>query len=481
MAKVEVYNSLSRIWADRSALKELDEATSYPVEGAHFSPAFKNKVWDGREHLLRKSRRNDFWLLPTGLLSELTDLLKDAEWIDCRRLPAGSKELEWVGDPPRDYQESAVAVVLKDRGLFTGRGILNLPIRSGKTRIAAALAQQTGLRTLFCVPSDLLLFQAADAFREVIKDAPVGLAGAGHIKPGWITVATVQTMLGRPGLASKLLQDCDLLIIDEAHHLEGPAWRKLLVRSDSMFKVGLSATVFVSRKRQNNKASIWLKACTGPILSRVSMARLIKSGHLMQPKVLFYSFYHDTPSASWNWQRVVRDLLAQNQRRNLLIARLAEEAVRTGKRVLIDTGRMDQMRRLRDAVIQRGMDVELVHGKVPPNARWEIIRRFQARQFPVLIGTVFGEGIDIPELEVVINAEGQKSAKAAIQRMRNMTPCEGKGEALFIDIADVGQPYLQKHALQRLRLYRGMRGFIVKACEFGVCGRDPLAESDSAN
>ena len=481
MARVEVHNSLSRIWADSDLLKELDEATSYPIEGAHFSPAFKNKVWDGREHLLRKSRRNDFWLLPTGLMSELTDLLKDADWTDCRRLPKGSKQLEWIGDPPRDYQEAAVSAVLKDRGLFTARGILNLPIRSGKTRIAAGLAQQTGLRTLFCVPSDLLLFQAADAFREVIKDCPVGLAGAGHIKPDWITVATVQTMLGRPGLASELLQDCDLLIIDEAHHLEGPAWRKLLVRSDALFKVGLSATVFVSQKRQNNKASIWLKACTGPILSRVSMARLIRAGHLMQPIVLFYSFYHDVPGGTWNWQRVVRDLLAQNKRRNHLIARLAEECVRTGKRVLIDTGRKDQMRLIRDALVQRGMDAEMIHGDTPANSRWAIIRRFQAREFPVMIGTVFGEGIDIPELEVVINAEGQKSPKATIQRMRNMTPCEGKGEALFIDIADVGQPYLQKHALQRLKLYRGMRGFIVKACEFGVCGRDPLAESDSTN
>jgi superfamily II DNA or RNA helicase len=229
-----------------------------------------------------------------------------------------------------------------------------------------------------------------------------------------------------------------------------------------MLKLGLSATVFVSALRENQRSSIWLKACTGPILYRVSMSRLIASGHLMRPRVLFYRFQHDASGAGWSWHAVARDCLARNRRRNGMIASIAERHVQQGRRVLIDTGRHDQMKLLRDMLLNRHVATEIVHGGTPPDARWDIIRRFQARELTCLIGTVFGEGVDIPELEVVINAEGQKSQKAAIQRMRNLTPCEGKGEVTFIDFADLGQPFLQRQSLERLRLYRGMRGFSVE-------------------
>lgn len=468
--RIEVSNAFSRIWVDHPVeLKLIDEATSYPVEGAQFSAAYRNHVWDGREHLIRKSRGGDYYVVPTGVLVDLDeDLMRGVELIDKRRSPGERMELEWAGPPLRDYQTRAIEAATKDQGVFTGRGMWNLPIRSGKTKTAAGLIQRLGLRTLFIVPSDMLLWQTAEAFREDIADCPVGTLGDGSREVDWITVATAQTLLARPKLARKLLAESDVLLMDEAHRLEGEAWRKMVIQSDAPYKIGLSATIFVSRLKENNAASIWLKACTGPIIDRVSMNYLFQRGYLIRPDVLFYPFHHtSTDRRGKDWQWVARELLAQNPQRNRLIVDVAAAAVNKGYRVLIDAGRHDHMSMLMTMARSNGLSVARLDGNSSREARRQTMRQLKTREISLVIGNILGEGVDIPELEVVINAEGQKKATAAIQRMRNLTPSKdtGKDRAYFIDIADIGNPILQKHSLERLKLYKGMRGFRVRVCE----------------
>lgn len=470
--RIEIRNTISRVWGNEDELAILDAATSYPVEGAKFHPAYKAGHWDGREHLLRKARQADCHLIPTGVLVGLKEL-DGVELIDSRRQPGKRCEMAWMGKPLRDYQQRAITEALKDRGWATGRGMWNLPIRSGKTMTAAGLIQQSGLRTLFVVSSTMLLGQTVDEFREALDPCPVAMLGDGHHNTDWITVATAQTLLKRPKQAKELLSQVDLLIVDEAHHLEGEAWRTLILQSDAMYKIGLSATIFVSNTKENNKASIWLKACTGPILYRVSMERLIKQGFIKAPNVLFYTCHHEPDIRQKDWQWVVKNQVAQSTRRNSLIADIAANSMKGGKRTLIDTGRHDQMKNLFTMVNRRGVKCEMIHGQTPSDRRKELVAMMAAGQV-CLVGTVLGEGVNIPELEVVINAEGQKSQTAAIQRMRNMTMMDGKGEVYFVDIADMGSKILQKHSLERLNLYKGLRGFNVKACVLNSATADPL-------
>jgi superfamily II DNA or RNA helicase len=68
----------------------------------------------------------------------------------------------------------------------------------------------------------------------------------------------------------------------------------------------------------------------------------------------------------------------------------------------------------------------------------------------VLFGTIVGEGVDMPELAVVINAEGVNSRVAVMRRLRNIPGSEGKWHAVVIDFADIGQCHLREHASDRL-------------------------------
>jgi superfamily II DNA or RNA helicase len=446
-------------------IRRLDSLTAFKVEGAQFVKAFKTGFWDGREHLVKLNRRTGLYEFPTGLLDELMKsppLAEAVKLVDERRRPREHRELQWIGYEPRDYQLETEEIVLADRGIMTGRGILHLPIRAGKTLITARLFVRLGLRALFIVPSDLLLLQSAKAFREFIAGTPIGLVGAGSWDPQYITVATVQTLLARPQAAAALLANIDALVQDEAHHLEAPEWRKPVLFSDAYWKLGLSATLFLNRENPSEASSIWLRAATGPILHKVSMKRLIEAGHLVPPDIYVYPVTKPTDySSKMSYRRAYEDLIVTSEYRNAAIADLAEQAVRAGLRVLVDTGRLKQLTRLVEMLRARGVKVEAVSGKTPPNKRVEIISAFRRREVHVIVGTVLGEGVDIPELEVVINAEAMKSKTAVIQRMRNLTECQGKTKAVMIDFWDKTHAVLEKHSTARTAMYRGIRGFTV--------------------
>ena len=80
----------------------------------------------------------------------------------------------------------------------------------------------------------------------------------------------------------------------------------------------------------------------------------------------------------------------------------------------------------------------------------------------VLVGTVFGEGVDLPEAAAVVNAEGGRSMINTIQRLRNLTMHTGKSEAVVVDFIDETNGYLAEHSLARLEVYRSESAFRVK-------------------
>jgi superfamily II DNA or RNA helicase len=465
---IEVHNSNCYI-ADTTPInliKALDLETAFQVEGVEHVKSYRDGWWDGKEHLLRKVKNKPVYCFPTGLLPMLLKVgfADNFDIVDSRRPVLERREFKWYGHDPRDYQSEAAEKFIEDRGVVTGRGMLNLPIRSGKTLTAALIIKLLGLRALFVAPSDILLYQTIAAFKENLgEDAPIGRCGDGVWEPDFITVATIQTLVSRVEQYQEELQyKHDVLFVDEAHHLDAPVWRVPILASDARYKAGLSATIFANKDVPAERTAIWLQAATGPILHRVSMQRLFKDGHLVPPHILWYKIDKPKGQMGASWQRAYKQLIESSEYRNSAIADLAEEACLDRKlRVLIDTGRHAQMYRIRDMLRARGVKVEDISGKTPGWKRMEMIAAFRDKQIECLVGTVLGEGVDIPELEVVINAEGQKSKEAIIQRMRNLTPVKGVKEVLFIDFEDQTHHKLAEHSAHRLAMYQGTRGFKV--------------------
>lgn len=92
-----------------------------------------------------------------------------------------------------------------------------------------------------------------------------------------------------------------------------------------------------------------------------------------------------------------------------------------------------------------GVAAEVVSSKTPDRERAAILRRFKARELTVLVNVdLFGEGFDLPAIEVVSMARPTMSYALYVQQFgRALRLMEGKTEAIIID--HVGN--VQRHGL----------------------------------
>ena len=452
-------------------LKELDDRTAYLQEGYQFADAYAAGNWDGRVHLLRHSKKENCWKIPTGMLSVVQSMFPTATYTDLRRTPDAKRlKTEWIFPHEMiEYQKEAVeAVMAQIRNGVAPRGLLVLPIRAGKTLVAARIFHETGLKTMFVVPSDLLLRQTKNAFREYLS-APgdwIGTIGAGEFDPQWFTVATIQTLIQDPDSATRLMGEYDLVILDEAHHAgKAEIWRRPILDCDAWGKIGLTATYFDNPNVPSESAAIWVRAALGPILKKVSIRQVIDAGRLIPPDIFIYPMRMYNAPQRGHYASIYEKFIVKNEERNQTIAELARDAVGHGKRVLIDTGRLDQMHALHDLLIAEGIKVQRLHGKTSGMIREHVLAGFKTGAIQVVVGTILGEGVDIPELECVINAEGGKSKTQVMQRLRNLTMHESKASAIVIDFYDIGQKHLENHSASRLAEYDKTDGFQVHRVE----------------
>lgn len=486
--------------ASLETMRALEGATSYVVAGHWFSPAFKAHRWDGKERLMAYSNR-DGHHVPAGLFLDVVSVLKKLgeRFRVTQRTHVRHKrtELRWGDVVMRGYQKRAVNAVLKCE--HPGVGLLKMPIRSGKTKTAGRLIYKIGRPTLFLVPSQMLLRQTVGSLRECMPDADIGMIGDGENEQGFITVATLQSLARlrsgivpmprrhpkapKPSAAQlkleakarakksremklryKALCDAfDLVIVDEAHHIRGEGeWYKILYEMDARFKVGLSATAYPENESEAERGIIWMRATCGPIRIDVPTSELVDAGFLMRQNVRMFRITKPNMNGM-KWSNTLRQrCVTQNKRRNRLIVKLAEKYVAAGCKVLIVANRFDHIDAIVEMMEERSMDYRVVTGKDKGDTRDSKVEDFVDGLCSVLIGTVLGEGIDIPVVDVVINAEGGKDDKATVQRQRNLTISPGKTRAVLIDFMDETNGYFRKHSKQRLEAYQTEPSFNVR-------------------
>jgi superfamily II DNA or RNA helicase len=450
-------------------IRALQLSTSYLVAGYYWAPSFRSHHWDGREHLLKFSIDYGY-RVPTGLLATVYATIREysvkIKIIDKRRQPKKLIEFRWNKKIKlRPHQAEAVKAIT--RGALPGRGILKMPIRSGKTFTMARIIYKLKAKTLFVVPSQLLLYQTRDALDDVLmRGGEIGVVGDSRWQECDITVATIQTLnIARKGgdpRYKKMLKKYDLVVFDECHHLTGDEWHDVILGFDSLYKIGLSATVFLTSTKEMERGVIWLQGCCGDVQYEVDMSRLIKEGWLMKPYIRLYPVNKpNLHEQKWS-QSLLNEAIYENKTRNNLIVKLACEYVGKGMSVLIVSNRINQTESLLMKLDDTPVTVETITGRVGVKRRRDIIENFITGRTQVLVGTVFGEGIDIPEVECVINAEGGTDVKATTQRMRNLTPFKGKKKAVFIDFVDVMNKYFTKHSMSRVKVYRSEPEFNIK-------------------
>lgn len=444
------------------------EEFSYRIEGAEHSMAFKTGQWDGKECVFKKVKGEIS--APSGIAPDLIKFLASlgsrAEIDDRRTLLGPVVEYKWNKKIVlRDYQVEAIYSILK--APLKGHGILSMPIRSGKTKTAAGLIAKIGRRALFVVHAKHLLHQTIESFSEAILGQEIGIIGDGSANLQNITVCTVQSLMALkkrdPDSYSELKYHFDLMITDECHHYRGSGmWYEVIDEIQAPYKVGLSATVFLDSEVEKARGIIWLNAIIGGVQYKVSLDLMVERGYIHKQVVhIIEADAHGVRFEESYGPKVKKKVLADNEQRNKIIVDCATRYLDLGYRVLVIT---DQIKHI-DNIIRlfpEKVRAVKVTGNDKAEKRKEFLQKFSKKKIDILIGTVLGEGVDLPCLEVVINAQGGKDPKDTIQRMRNLTPCAGKKQPILIDFLDVSNKYFLSHSRSRESIYSSFSTFSVE-------------------
>ena len=460
-------------------LKSLREALSFPVQGAQFHRAHVlwkrtngKSGWDGRKHLFDKTT----FSFPTGLIPRVKEVLTKLkrpfeeywhfktpyEGIKNKSLPKHVKG--------RDYQLEAATIALKKN-----RGVIKLPTGSGKSLTGLAIAYQADLPTLVLVHRVNLVTQWRDDAVKHLKckpdDVRVLVRGKWEGSPkakiqvmnlGSILSALKKTNPAKREAMLKFLTKFKVLILDECHHAPAASFHEVVGSIPAPIRIGLSATPF----DQADDTGLVLEGDIGQVIFTAEAKELVKDKHLAQGMLFMQKCTkpEDLDAKRITYPEAYRAGIVYNRHRNNLIVRRACEQAALGKRVLIlvkeivhGYNLLDTFERLAKKEIVPSLDVAYATASLAPKHIKEMLTDFDQGKIDVMVASpVFGEGTDIPSVDVVVIADAGKSVINLMQKVGRATRTNQgkKSHYLVIDIEDDTQDYLRKHAAQRVKTYK---------------------------
>lgn len=374
----------------------------------------------------------------------------------------------------RDYQIQAIRSAIHRQ-----RGILQLPARSGKTEIAAAMIKYYDRPTLFVTHTNNLLEQTARNF-ERRGLGPVGIMTGGTRKLEKVTVAMVQTLsnklLDLNDVAVECVSRAEVLFFDEVHHLQAPTWSLIGEACKARYRFGLSATPFLYKEREDNFGDTSLTGLTGEVVASLDPRVLVSKGFLAPPKIFYITTDHpsivvpEEVDDKLIWQYVYENGVINNEQRNEKFINVAGTMYDAGMKILMLVSRinhgMDLLKRMihrvpmEDCIFTKGQGQVYRQNRFGMKGeKWpfEFVRKFfEERKACVVIGTqIMDEGVDVPSLDAVLLLSAMRSFRLTIQRAtRSMTAEDGKRNAWIVDCFDANHPMLRAQAIKRMSILR---------------------------
>ncbi len=454
-AEIHIHGSMSIIKGDFPK-DAVNLATSYPVEGAQFSQAFRKGMWDGRKKLFNK-RTGAF---PTGLVTTVeeacTDMGYPVDIIDHRPTPAtGSQSFDLQGikmEGKYDYQLEACKTCVAKR-----QGIVKVATNGGKTEIAAAVTNYLGLNTLFVVTSRELLYQARERFklRLGLTDAEIGIVGDGNWSPGsFVTIATVGTLESRIDSqeCQDLLQQTEVLFLDECHHVGSETWFTVSVLCPAFYRFGLSGTPL----DRTDGANLRLIAATGSIIYEVTNKELVSRGISAKAEIIFDQITQPILKKNLTYPSAYKQGVSDNLELLNRVVEWTKLFKNQGLGTLILVEEIAQGKTLDDMLwtSTNGEFVphQFIYGDEDTAVRQKALQDFASGSLPVLIAsTILDEGVDVPTIDALILAGSRKSRIRTMQRLGR--GLRGK-KLIVIEFANYCHKYLIKHSMERLEDYK---------------------------
>ena len=275
-----------------------------------------------------------------------------------------------------------------------------------------------------------------------------------------------QSTLLQKAQVRNVIQNCNALIIDEAHLAAVVTEEIGNQAKNAYYRLGLSATPF----RTDNQ-EIRIEGTLGGKVCEVSASDLVERGFLVPPKIFVVNISTVEPGQTYH--EVYNLNIINCWERNFRIKQFAEGMKAKGTPTLILVERMEHGNILEgmieDAVFVPGGD----KGEVDPtdeekNYRRRMLNAVENNEI-ILIATQWANvGVDAPKISGLILAGTSSSPVTTYQQVGRVLRCVGKNvedsikngkpEAIIIDFAS-SHKNLRSHVNMRKKVYKNERAW----------------------
>jgi superfamily II DNA or RNA helicase len=475
--KNEVYATIE---CERHLAKELSEFFTFFVPGHQFTPAFRNRIWDGKIRLF-DSRNNNIYL---GLLSYIEEFCRERnytfEYDETRpdvedefsiyhaKKFAESLNLHAHGKPITVEQHQLEAFV---EAMQSRRKLLVSPTSSGKSLIIYLLFRQLldyqNLKGLIIVPTTSLVEQLYSDFGDYSSEDSFDHSQHIHRiyqgkekdtkKP--LTISTWQSLYKLP---KEYFEQFDYIIGDEAHLFKAQSLATILTScTNTKYRIGLTGTLDGTKTHK-----LVLEGLFGRAKNVITTRELIDTGKVSDFQIKCLVLKHDDAICKELKGKTYQDelqYLIANEARNKFIKNLA---ISLGTNTLILYQMVDKHGQILYDMIRNtekigDRKVFFVHGGTETDDREEIRRIMEIENDAIVVASygTFSTGINIRNLHNIIFASPSKSRVRNLQSIgRGLRKSDGKEIATLYDIADdlrVGQHmnFTLKHFVERVKIY----------------------------
>ena len=463
---------LEAVEGERSEFQLLSDYFTFKVPGAEFSPAFKNKYWDGKIRLFDTRTMCIF----AGLSAEIAKFSKDFD-VDISfegtkyDIPGKEQDISdtmldgfikalnphsrGVPIEIRDYQVDAFKNAVRKQRCLTLS-----PTASGKSLIIYSLIrwyrEVHERKILVIVPTVSLVGQMISDFKDysngTFNDVYGISAGTEKTSKERVVVSTWQSIYNMP---AAWFAQFGSVIVDEVHHAQAKSIQgimsKLLICPD---RVGFTGTLQDAKTHE-----LVLKGLFGPVHKVISTKELMDRDQVSQMKVEIIHLKHKEEDRkavkSMDYQQEI-EFLVKNEDRNKFISRLA--AALPGNTLVIFL-RIEHGKALFD-LIETTKEKHYIAGETDKDAR-EAIRQLAESNDTILVASlgVFSTGVNIRNLHNLVFAHPTKSKIKVLQSIGRVLrkSDDGKPATVYDIVDDLKQGsrenFALRHAAERMQQY----------------------------
>jgi superfamily II DNA or RNA helicase len=455
---VEVKNAVHLIVrADPGTAMEISEYFSFKPAGYEWSPAYKNRMWDGVIRLYQPLRP----VLYVGLFPRLKKFCEDRGYtlnapdhlLHGEPTPEdyGYQLAKEVNCPfePRDYQNQYVVDAIRD-----SRSLSLSPTSSGKSLIIYLIQQHYFRafehRTLIIVPTISLVHQMAGDFVDYGCDENDIYKIQGGVDKNTNHPIVISTWQSLMKVGKDWLSQFKVALGDEAHLFQAKSLQKIMEGLDECYyRHGFTGTL---KSEESKTHRLVLEGCFGSVRSHVTTKDLIDQGtvadfnikaivlaHSKEAKKAFYTEFKKIKEPQKKYP-AEREFLVNNHKRNMFIRNLLWSLEGQNNLVLFDL--VEKHGKMLEPMLRKeGRELHFIYGAVKGEERERIrhlVENDPIKQHDILAsyGT-FSTGINLKKLDNIIFASGSKSEVKVLQSIgRALRKGNDADKATLYDITD---------------------------------------------